>query len=99
MSEPVKPALSAEEWAEALTRDLSGGLDLPLHQVAALALHRQSFGFTHAEADALRVMWERLDWLGWGELATTEPDSPHRLAIRVIQKVEALLPPRTPDEP
>jgi hypothetical protein len=38
---------------------------------------------------ALEAIWLKLDDTGWGDLATTEPNSPHRLAAQAIQILKA----------
>ena len=55
MSE-VKPAMTAEEWAHAKQVTWAERWVDPddPHQIAALALHDQPFGFTWEDVDALR---------------------------------------------
>jgi hypothetical protein len=103
MNEKIQPALSDEEWAEALawpdgtgeyvvrSAERLGYHNEPedLHLVAALALHGQPFGFTWEDVDALRGMARAYRAEG-GVLAIGLADHLDGLADRIV----ALLEPR-----
>ena len=62
-------------------------IQMTMQQLAALALHNQSFGFSHEELESLEVVVLHSHW----------PDSSdHDVAGRVIAKLRALLPPTSP---
>ena len=97
MSEKIEPALTTEEWKWALKSDSymsNGGFSTWLtanmptahgeysaHEIAALALYGQLFGFTREEANHLRYVAEQTDWKGLQS---------------IVEKIEALLPPEKP---
>lgn len=92
---PVKPALTAEEWArltptedaspwdfwEAISEDDITSGD-PMHAMAALCLHGQDFGFTREDVALLRF---------WGR--GPEGDVRVRGLLNLADRIEALLPP------
>jgi hypothetical protein len=99
MSDEIRPALTPEEWAERLDPDSSPfprpqdreyeywG---PAHEVAALALYKQPFGFTHADVRMLRRLHRDVR-LTHEDMQTGEITEPlESLAARI----EALLPPK-----
>ena len=92
----VKPALTAEEWAEAeaggfffepstLHKVTTAGPSTILNecQTAALCLHNQPFGFTREDVHVLRCLAANSDGMAdWGYHAE-----------EVADRIEALLPP------
>lgn len=107
MAEKIEPVLSPHGWAELddgivflrdetlFARSDCGGfpyaedVELDRHSTAALCLHGQPFGFT----------WEDVGWLRILELAAVEPDSvAERRLLGIIDRIEALLPPREADD-
>jgi hypothetical protein len=106
-TERIEPALTAEEWRlakddrnivgdpseEAL--DLGGGRfkHLDGHALAAINLYGQPFGFTHEDVDAIRTALMEQHFDLTDDQYTTDAT---RQFHRVLAKIEALLPPRTP---
>ena len=90
----IKPALTAEEWAEAIPpnggpagflRGLERVTDgRSCHAMAASCLHEQPFGFSREDVKSLRSPWPVLNahWLG-------KLDA-------LADRIEALLPPEQP---
>lgn len=93
--EPVKPALTPEEWRQALDGEAPwlyrGDDDTPEsdHIVAALYLHGQPFGFTHDDVRALRDM-PPVPWRYGGEGGVEAVEAWLR---DLADRIEALLPP------
>lgn len=108
--EPDSPNRGADEWATATPSSVMiecpgcGCQMLPHrpHAVAALALHEQPFGFTQNDLSTIRLLiraaadpsaywstWEDDDWEG----ATLEGR-----ALRLADRIAALLPPREETE-
>ena len=104
MSE-IKPALTAEGWAEALAYEhgieefVIGHMEhyeasdcAPewLHDIAALCLHSHPFGFLRGDVVVLREAAARL--------RSQRPDWPfHAESVEMIaDRIEALLPPKEP---
>lgn len=101
MSEPIKPALTAEEWEIALSSDSyvpgrgfgdwlasrmpSGHGPYTPHEIAAYALYDQPFGFRREDVRILR------------ELEVSAPFGPatetYRALASLADRLEALLPP------
>jgi hypothetical protein len=86
----IQPALSPEEWAGELAgRGPIGYHELVLwdgyeHAIAAIALHGQPFGFTHADVEALLFAADHSS-------GAEDPDS----ALRdLARRIAALLPPQ-----
>lgn len=99
----VKPALTAEEWAEVLEcafvegmvagavygADMADiGRPKERHALAALCLHNQPFGFTRGDVRYLRACADIVGEVQGGHYHTEEGEL-HRIADRI----EALLPP------
>lgn len=105
MSE-IKPALTPEQWASATKYALVGRAAdhvlaesgphswLEPHEVAALALHGQPFGFTWEDVDALELVYRRVlrvpEPLGEDGAAAVERLHSH------VARLASLLPPRDP---
>lgn len=107
MTEPIKPALTAEQWqtylpvlqGDTATRDLN--IEAAIHafglqSAAALALYGQPFGFTREMVNALRIVvrgWDGCD----DESETRENEyvgeEIYPLLEAAIENLEALLPP------
>ena len=102
MTNEIRPALTPEEWADALAwphglkdylvrpaERIGYGDDAPsdLHRVAALALHGQPFGFTREDVTLLRE--SRTEFAASLRASDTDLDLLDSLAARI----EALLPP------
>lgn len=101
MSETIEPALTPEEWAKMLRAGGPARYDSVFefaspevfHYLAALALHGQSFGFTHADVDLLRRSCADKEVNACAFVMDPEgTDALQELADRI----EALLPPREP---
>lgn len=95
MSEQIKPALTPEQWE--LQRQIGpkheeGHAGDFLHQMAALFLHGQPFGFTWADVDAIRDLLAEHEGDSFHPLPQDERDRVRSLADRIA----ALLPPREP---
>jgi hypothetical protein len=101
MSDEITPALTPDQWHDALkdragyasAMQLAWGNDTSRendHALAALCLFPQPFGFTHAELEALAILCEEIDrpmvFLNNGEEGELYITS-------AIAKVRALLPP------
>ena len=90
----MKPALSAEEWAEndpaALRDDVLGEITAwGPHALAALCLHGQDFGFGHGDVAELRALaFEFPD----GRIG--EDRRPNDVLTDLADRLEALLPPK-----
>lgn len=94
MSTPeIKPALTAEEWAEVLGspdpahEHIYGHPDDKPHRMAALCLHGQPFGFTHEDVRDLEDAASRVEY---------EDHMQAPLAARLddlAARIAALLPP------
>ncbi|MDB4893129.1 MAG: hypothetical protein JWL61_4984 [Gemmatimonadetes bacterium] len=96
---PITPALTPEEWKDAI-RDRAGmaeamqrawGTDAATgdeHALAALCLIYQPFGFTQEEAE-----WTRSLAKQWAEYDREWGEDDVRLASSVAAKIAALLPP------
>lgn len=54
MSEPIKPALTAEEWEPIVQRRRDFGIPEIIHRNAAIALYGQPFGFTREDVKLVR---------------------------------------------
>jgi|SRR5688572_8430548 len=101
MTEKIAPALTPEEWAEALfvgTNPPPGGQirftvrgPETWHRMAAVALHGKPFGFTREKLSALLALVDRLD--GHAELS----DEDRALVDWHTDRIEALLPPVLPE--
>lgn len=109
MAEDIRPALSAAEWIQygddlAIMADWAAdkrpygpdrrfSMDEKRHAVAAMALHKQVFGFTQEEASLVEAQarfYEHRAFAG-----DTEAAAKLRLLAR---KISALLPPRAAEE-
>lgn len=99
----IKPALTQEEWAEALAwphgvqdylispgKFLGYGENKPndLYRMAALCLHNQEFGFTRGNVEMLRDVGESVSALG-----RPWDVERHEAANHLADLIEALLPP------
>jgi hypothetical protein len=98
MSDAIKPAMTAEQWAEPQTLKHISDLayDNELHAVAALALLRQPFGFTWVDVDDELTVAERYE-SDAGYTNTAVVTLAMRLARRArdrADRIAALLPPR-----
>ena len=103
MTDKIAPALTPEEWATNLSFARGGDLSVAnaavgdtaeeKHFIAALNLYKQDFGFTR----------EDVKDLGWAMhfLVTDESDQSQRNLkawfVSLTARIEALLPPETPD--
>lgn len=108
MSVPdVRPALTWEEWRAWRRREwLPGvhtindiaGLERPeRHKAAAVALHRQAFGFTHDMLDAIESVYSGCLNFSPGPANAEEAadeESTYRLVEQALANLRALLPPR-----
>lgn len=98
MSDPIKPALAPEEWADVTNPDPTdvplavrlswarnemGRLDPTEHGLAALCLYGQSFGFTWHDVDSVMDITHEA---GRVEAPTW--------ALSLATRIAALLPPR-----
>lgn len=89
---PGTPALSPEQWGDANERAAVWGALMPpaeRHQVAALALHGQPFGFTWEDVDDLTdianaIKSEGSEWT----------DGYHERVRSLAQRIADLLPQR-----
>lgn len=105
MSDPIKPALTENEWdgcetiwpVAALSTTTGGDLTITSadlddqsfvrvppdyrHAVAALALYKQEYGFTHDDVRHLRMYAAMFDGARGGQLAS------------IADRIAALLPP------
>ena len=111
MSEPIKPALTPEEWAAMLAleeRAASKGerlvewavdetYELDRHGLAALALHGQPFGFSREDVEAIRALARhaRVHMERYTEGAPVRPAHIEQ-ALAATDRIAALLPPETP---
>lgn len=86
MSDPILPALTPEEWAYFLGPDYAGHLPQPHHQIAAMLLHGQPFGFTWEMVAALIEVIDAAD-------AEYDETAASRLARSAVDRIAALLPP------
>jgi len=109
MADDMQPALSAEEWiqyADDLTIMADWAADKrpfgpnrrvtfeeKRHAVAAMALHKQPFGFTHDDEALLEELlrfYEHRAFAGDSEIVAR--------IRRLLQKISALLPPRAAEK-
>jgi hypothetical protein len=90
MSDVIKPALTAEEWAKVLPKELMHRHVLAdPHKAAAICLYQQPFGFTQADVRMLRRLHRDVR-LTHEDMQTGEITEPlESLAARIA----ALLPP------
>lgn len=98
MSEPVKPALTPEEWRKGGFNFLRRPVDdRDCHGLAALCLYGQSFGFSQRDIDYID---NTLRWLSCLEIAD-DPMTAGRAAqlTSLRNRIAALLPPERSETP
>lgn len=102
MTDRISPALTPEEWAGVQTGTV-GIVGTPNaqanHQLAALCLYGQPFGFTREDVRALQ--FEGNDLLAWAGDAETDEERQRMnrhgfQLLNVADRIAALLPPETP---
>jgi hypothetical protein len=105
MTDDTKPALTWDEWQEAINWKTGRAINLHdgngPHAIAALALYGQPFGFTHDDLQFLRDMaayWQKTGGFGpaIGGVQYRRQDAVEA-STSLAHRIAALLPPETPD--
>jgi hypothetical protein len=99
MSDPLSPALSPEEWQQVRGTDFEGWQEkyYSAHGRAAINLHNQPFGFTHADVEALDHEGNELTAGASDAASEDEASSMVRRGfalLRLRDRIKALLPPK-----
>lgn len=102
----IKPAMSAEDWANVSYMEFGCGNDELTddpHACAAACLRDKSFGFTRRMLSALTDLLDEVDLAdegppgeGW---RSAKRDGQVALVEMITERIEALLPPETKDLP
>jgi hypothetical protein len=104
MSDAIPPALTPARWASyrRLCEDIGGSPSTEMlgdhaeteHELAALALHGQDFGFTRTHAEALSRTCDNAErWLANTGLGQADGFAQLRQAREALALIRALLPP------